>query len=237
MRHFLSKWWGSVWISEENCYDDYEQELDEVFGKTNTESNDEFLRLIFLGILFSPKSKVFYDIYSETKKNDEFSVGDAVFFAYYKQKNRLEHAYSVTVRALSLQLDIWAYCMERLSIENAKLRKMLGEVVSQLHYPPCPNKNWWAKVLMRLLIFFGKNLNISPKELARTAIAQVALKMIMQICINLFSGTIHILFPLLKDTLTEAMNVTAIVDIKMKNLNTAFPKTLEHIPFFQMKPI
>ncbi len=40
--------------------------------------------------------------FSDDDDNDEFTLGDAVLFAWDKQKNRLEHAYAVTVWALFL---------------------------------------------------------------------------------------------------------------------------------------
>ncbi len=58
-----------------------------------------------------------------------------------KDKNRLEHSWSVMAWALSLQPDTQACCMEQLSTDNGDLRKMVDKVVSWLHYPPCPNKN------------------------------------------------------------------------------------------------
>ena len=78
--------------------------------------------------------------FSDDDDNDEFTLGDAVLFAWNKQKNRLEHAYAVTAWALSLQPHIRIDCMEQLSTDNGDLRIMVDEVVLQLHYPPCPNK-------------------------------------------------------------------------------------------------
>ncbi len=57
-----------------------------------------------------------------------------------KAKNRLEHAYAVTACALSLQPEIQADCIEQLRTDNGNRWKMADEVVSWLHYPPCPNK-------------------------------------------------------------------------------------------------
>ncbi len=101
-------------------------------------------------------------------------VGDAVLFAWKKWKNRLERAHAVTAWSLSLQPDIQAVCMEWLSTDNGDLRKLVDEVISWLHYPLCPNKKWWTKVLMKLLILFGKSSNISLTELDLTIIVQVA---------------------------------------------------------------
>lgn len=84
-----------------NC----DEELDEVFGDTNTERSDELL--------------------SDDDENDEFTLGDAVLFAWKKRKNRLEHAYVVTAWALSLLPDIRADCMERLSTDKGDLRKLI----------------------------------------------------------------------------------------------------------------
>ncbi len=65
-----------------------------------------------------------------------------------KAKNRLEHAYAVTAWALSLQPEIQADCTERLSTDSGDLRKMVDDVVSQLHYLPFPIK----KVVLNVLI-------------------------------------------------------------------------------------
>ncbi len=99
--------------------------------------------------------------------------------------------------ALSLQPDIQADCTERLSTDNGDLRKM-DEVVSQLHYPPFPNKNVAIQSIDDFLIFFAKNLKTLLTELAITAIDQVALKMIMPPLVDITSGLICIPFLSLK---------------------------------------
>ncbi len=76
------------------------------------------------------------------------------------QKDRLELANAVTAWALSLHPDISADCMEQHSIDNGNLRKLVYEFVSQLHYPPCPNKNVVNKSIGKNIDIFGKSSNI-----------------------------------------------------------------------------
>ncbi len=102
-------------------------------------------------------------------------------------KNRLDHECAVTVWDISL-VPVCADCMQCLSIENGQLRKLVGEVVAWLYYVPCPNKKWQIIVLMRLLAYFGNNLNLFLTELALKAIDQVALKMLMPFMVNLLHG-------------------------------------------------
>ncbi len=125
------------------------------------------------------------------------SLLEMCFFFRKKQKNWLEHAYAVTAWALSFQPDIKAYCMERLSTDKSDLRKMVDEVVSTLHYR-AQTKKWKTKVLMCLLIFFGKNLGALFTELALTAINQVTSTMTILSLGNLTSGMRFIPFLSLK---------------------------------------
>ncbi len=89
--------------------------------------------------------------FSDDDDNDKSTLGDAVLFAWKKWKNRLEHAYAVTVWAFSLQHDIRADCMERLHTDNRDLRKLIDEVVSWLHHPPCPNKKVASKSINEII--------------------------------------------------------------------------------------
>ncbi len=116
-----------------NC----KEELDEIFGETNTQRNDELLRYeYFFFIYFLKKTNTFY-CFSDDDDNDEFTL------AWKKQKNSLEHAYVVTAWALSLIPDIiGADCMEHLNTNNRALRKLIDEVVSWLHYPHVSIRNW-----------------------------------------------------------------------------------------------
>ncbi len=82
----------------------------------------------------------FWLLFSNDDDNDNFILGDAVLFAQKKRKNRLEHAYAVMTLAHSFQPEIQSDCMEQLGTDNGDLRKLVDEVVSWLHYPPCPNK-------------------------------------------------------------------------------------------------
>ena len=100
----------------------------------------------------------------------------------------MEHAYAVTAWALSLLPDIRADCMERFSTDNGDLRKLIDEVVSQLHYPPCPNKKVASKSIDEIIDIFGKNSNTLLTELDLTAIDQVALKMMMPSLADLTFG-------------------------------------------------
>lgn len=50
-----------------------------------------------------------------------------------------------------------------------------------------PTKKWWTKVLMKLLIYFGKNISLT--ELALTVIDQVILKMMVPSPVELTFGT------------------------------------------------
>ena len=68
----------------------------------------------------------------------------------------MEHAYAVTVWALSLQPDIRADCMECLSTDKGDLRKLIDEVVSNLHHPPCPNKKVASKSIDEIIDIFWK---------------------------------------------------------------------------------
>ncbi len=94
--------------------------------------------------------------FSDDDNNDEFTLRDAVIFAWNKQKNRLEHVFVVTAWALCLQLDIRIDCMEQLSTDNRDLRNMVDEVVSQLHYPPCPNKKVVKKTTDEIIDIFWR---------------------------------------------------------------------------------
>ncbi len=87
-----------------------------------------------------------------------------------KEKNRLEHEYAVKTWALSLQPNIQADCMECLSIENGDISKTVNEVVSQLHYPLCPNKKVTNKSIDEIIDIFWKkisNLQLSIKLLQK----------------------------------------------------------------------
>ncbi len=66
--------------------------------------------------------------------------------------------------------------------------KLMNEVVSRLHHAPWPNKKWSTKLLMKSLVFFGKNLNTSLTELSLTAIVQAALKMMMPFLVDFTFG-------------------------------------------------
>ncbi len=70
------------------------------------------MRLTFLLIYFEANQH-FCLYFSDDDDNDEFTLGDAVLFVWKKRENRLEHAYVVTVWALSLQPAIQADCMEQ----------------------------------------------------------------------------------------------------------------------------
>ncbi len=69
-------------------------------------------------------------------------------------KNRLEHAYAVTAWALFLQPDIRTDCMECLSTDNGDLRKLIDDIVLQLHYPPCSNKKVASKSIDEIIDIF-----------------------------------------------------------------------------------
>ncbi len=62
----------------------------------------------------------------------------------------------MTAWASSLQPDIRADCNEHLSTDNGDLRKLIDEVVSQLHYPPCPNKKVMSKSIDEIIDIFWK---------------------------------------------------------------------------------
>ena len=66
----------------------------------------------------------------------------------------MEHAYAVTAWALSLLPDIRADCMERLSTDKGDLRRLIDEVISHLHHPPCPNKKVARKSIDEIIDFF-----------------------------------------------------------------------------------
>ncbi len=106
--------------------------------------------------VFAMKNLTFFLSFSDDDEDDEFTLGDAVCFAWYKRKNRLEHGYAVTAWALSLHPDIRADCMERLSIDNGDLRRQMDEVVAKLHYPPCPNKKVVNKTVDEIIDIFWK---------------------------------------------------------------------------------
>ncbi len=89
--------------------------------------------LLFIFII-SKNSNLFYSFFSDDDENNEFTLIDAVLFAWKKRKNRLEHAYAVMAWALSLQPDIRADCMEWLSKENGVLRKTVDEVFWKVIY-------------------------------------------------------------------------------------------------------
>ncbi len=61
---------------------------------------------------------------------------------------------------LSLQPDIIADCMEQLSIYNGDLRKMVDEVVLQLHYLPWPNKKGANKSNDEIIDIFLERVQI-----------------------------------------------------------------------------
>ncbi len=86
--------------------------------------------------------------------------------------------YTVIDWTLSLQLDIWADCMERLSTDKGDLRILVDEMVSQLHYPPFPNKKVVNKSVDDNIDTFWKEFKHFT-ELAHTAIVPVPLKMMM----------------------------------------------------------
>ena len=100
--------------------------------------------------------KKFETIFSDDDDNDEFTLGDAVLFAWEKRKKRLEHAYAVTAWTLSLVPEIRIDCLERLSTDTGELWRMVDEVVSRLHYPPCPNKKVVNKTIDEILDIFWK---------------------------------------------------------------------------------
>ncbi len=66
--------------------------------------------------------------------------GDAVSLAWFKRKERLEHAYTVTAWALSVHPEICADCAERMSTDKGDSRKLIDEVVALLDTHPCLNK-------------------------------------------------------------------------------------------------
>ncbi len=68
----------------------------------------------------------------------------------------MEHAYAVTAWALSLLPDVRVDCMERLSADNGDLRKLIDEVISRLHHPPCPNKKVASKSIDEIIDIFWK---------------------------------------------------------------------------------
>ncbi len=92
------------------------------------------MRLLVL--LFFETCQQFNSHFSDDDNNGEFTLGDAVIFAWKKCENSLEHEYTLTAWALSFQPDIRADCMEQLCTDNVNLRKLVNEVVSWLHYPP-----------------------------------------------------------------------------------------------------
>ncbi len=114
--------------------------------------------LFFIFYFFNESNRFFIFFSDDDDDNNVFTLGDAVLFAWNKWKNRLEHPYAVTVWALSLQLDIRIDCMEQLSTDNGDLRKMVDEVVSRLHYQPCPNKKVVNKTIDQILDIFLKEL-------------------------------------------------------------------------------
>ena len=107
-------------------------------------------------INISKETNISEFFFSDNDDNDDFTLGDAVLFAWKKRKNRLEHAYAVTAWALSLLPNIRADCMERLSTDNGDLRKLIDEVVSCLHHPPCPNKKVASKSIDEIIDIFWK---------------------------------------------------------------------------------
>ncbi len=176
---------------------DCRKELDEIFGETNIERNDEIIRwecflfiylFIHLFVYLIKQANIFGSFFSNNDDNDEFTLGDAVLFTWKKRKNRLEHAYAVSAWALSLLHEVRTDCMERLSTNNRDQRKLVGEVVSRLHYPPCPNKNVASKSIDELIDIFGKNLNILFTGLSLTAINQIILRTMMLSLVDLTSG-------------------------------------------------
>ncbi len=68
------------------------------------------------------------------------SLLEIVFLPGKSKKNRLEHAFAVMAWDLSLQPEIQVDCMDHLSNDTSHIRNLVDEVVSQLHYPFCPNK-------------------------------------------------------------------------------------------------
>lgn len=106
-------------------------------------------------------------LFSDDNDGNKFTLGDAAFFAWCKQKNRLEHTYAVTSWALSpsnLRYHSWLH-------ETIKYWQQLSQEVGgwnscKTSLAPCSNKKgeqncWWN---YKLLVFFGKNSNISPAE-------------------------------------------------------------------------
>ncbi len=83
----------------------------------------------FLINFLMKQANIFSPFFSNDDNNDEFTLGDAVLFAWKKQKNRLEHAYAVTAWTLYLLPDIRDDCMERLRTDNRDLSKLIDEVV------------------------------------------------------------------------------------------------------------
>ena len=75
---------------------------------------------------------------------------------------------------------------------------MVDEVVSRLHYPPCPNKKVVNKSIDEIIDIFGKNLNILLTKLVLTVINQVGLKMMMPSLMDHTSGMRCTLFHLLR---------------------------------------
>ncbi len=49
-----------------------------------------------------------------------------------------------------------SWFMEQLSTNNSDIRKMVKKVVSQLHYPPCPNKKVVNKSINEIIAIFWK---------------------------------------------------------------------------------
>ncbi len=93
-----------------------------------------------------------------------------------KAKNILDHAYAVTSWALSLQTEIQADCMEQLSTDIRDLRKLVDEVVSWLHYLPCPNKKMVNKSIDEIINVFWK---ICFRKISNTSLTALDLTVIV----------------------------------------------------------
>ncbi len=133
---------------------------------------------------------------SDDEDDNQTTLGDAVFFARFKRKEQLEHAYAVTAWALSLHPEICADCAERMSTDKGDLRKLIDEVVAYLHTNPCPDKKVSTLSIDELIDIFGKSLIISLTALAHTAINLVGLKMMMPYLEDCTSGMKCICYPL-----------------------------------------
>lgn len=66
------------------------------------------------------------------------TFGQICCLEWEKRRERLEHPYSITGWALSVEPEVYKDCAARFTGEH---RDAIEEVVRKLHLPPCPNKN------------------------------------------------------------------------------------------------